>query len=1455
MKKNKKKYITSQSMFSSKYSSDKSINSSTYILSNSPTKNIIDEKKIPKNIGSYNFKEKIFDGSYYSVFKGESIYTKDAVTIKVIGKIFFLENMEELLLIKREIEILKIIKHRNIMTLYEIYESPEFIFIISEYFSGKNLCEMLVLKRRFNEEEAKKIFVQLIDALYYLHNKMFICHRNLSLNTIIFNSKNVPKLINFSYSTFYPPGQELKDGYGSICYACPEIISDVSYNPELSDVWSLGAILYTMVAGYLPFSEENDEKNKDLIINGKIDYPKEMSNKLKDLLRHMMDIEPQRRYNFIKVMKHPWFKPYTIDKLIDGYNPIKMLIPVDIKILNFMHKKFGFDINKIKEEIKSNKYNKATAVYKLLVNKANKFGLSSVSDLESKEYSEFKDNKENYVINCDKKYLKYLYNVHKKLKDTEKMIYQFQEKEENIIKELNNLELSIKEKNNNNIKEIDDKNKDNDNDNILEGKDSKKITKSKSPYQRHNINIKNYKELKKLRSSSFFANSMKSFLNKTLNKNNNNINIKRKEFSINIESFKDTSMVIKRRRSYLNNSTFLESLLKKSHPDNVRRNQVKKIITSDINQVIIEEKEKEKEDMKDTDNNDINNNNIIINSPQKKKSMRYSLSFDENDESITDNEESIEESKIDSKQLSIFDENGFMLVKQLNMVSKSRKYIPRRKLKKPVSNFLEMLDDDEINNNKNNNNDNNDNSEYKYPKLENPKFMLSSIKNKSSNEILVSSNIKTNSNDNNIDNNDNNEVTNFENKKEENFDVNDDLDKLSLSLNSEKDKNNDKESNNFNNKMKEIKEINEIIISQKTHDINIIIDTKKQWNIFNKDKKIISKIKFDDSYIDEFCSINYIHKKFTNKYMSTFYLDNKLIKKLENIDINIDFVNHPKITKNNTNTNTNEIYFIPQINKEQNLLLNSNLNSSTNSNMASNENILKNNDFFKKDNLIKLGFRNNLNNNDNNNIKENKNILSAACALKNKNNKYIKNINHPKNKIKDKIKLVKKLKVKAKISHSDMNYNKYNEDLSFTNISDLSEIKPSSIMSPSYINTNIENKENILLNNNNYNCNYNYIDNKSFQSKSQISYLSMTHENNIFLGNVNTITYCHNNCYDYDNNNPIRKVFNNNSEYIENNNINNTSKYYITTYSKKHILNIKKRNLAEKLKIEIQKSIDKKQIKSSLLISETKNDIQKKDDNIISLSTSNSVSRRENKLKVNKKKINNKVSSTKYIFDKSNNNNYLKHSIPLNGLYKYKSPDYVNFIARRNNLNANANNTTRYEVIKKSNGKSVENKNIKIKSIIKSKSRDKLRQKNDINFADKFYFGNTIQNFNKLNCFNIKRKKEKENGSTINKININSMAKRYCENNNVNIINKDNKNIKSNGKKINMLKEKIPKELCNDNRSSYLNIYEKDKLNKKKSEKTKIEKNQIKNKVKSPLVIDRKKNDYTYRRALFKIYS
>ena len=77
---------------------------------------------------------------------------------------------------------------------------------------------------------------------------------------------------------FYTKGKKIRDSYGSLCYACPEIIQGDYYNPELADVWSLGVVLYVMVCGYLPFSEDDDNQNKYLIINGKVDYPPQISN-------------------------------------------------------------------------------------------------------------------------------------------------------------------------------------------------------------------------------------------------------------------------------------------------------------------------------------------------------------------------------------------------------------------------------------------------------------------------------------------------------------------------------------------------------------------------------------------------------------------------------------------------------------------------------------------------------------------------------------------------------------------------------------------------------------------------------------------------------------------------------------------------------------------------------------------------------------------------------------------------------------------------------------------------------------------------------------------------------------------------------------------------------------------------------------------------------------------------
>ena len=225
-----------------------------------------------KYLGPYEIMDLLREGSSSKIYLAKSLYTNENVVIKAINKIKFQKNLDNILLITKQIETLKILKHRNIITLYEIYESINYIFLITEYCSGKNLIEKIIQKKRFSEEEALIIFFQLLDAFTYMH-KMNICHRNLRAEHILFDKNNRPKIVGFGYSSFYEKNKKIKGAYGSLCYACPEIIDEQPYNPELADVWSLGVILYVLICGYLPFSDEDDDINKTLISEGKIEFP------------------------------------------------------------------------------------------------------------------------------------------------------------------------------------------------------------------------------------------------------------------------------------------------------------------------------------------------------------------------------------------------------------------------------------------------------------------------------------------------------------------------------------------------------------------------------------------------------------------------------------------------------------------------------------------------------------------------------------------------------------------------------------------------------------------------------------------------------------------------------------------------------------------------------------------------------------------------------------------------------------------------------------------------------------------------------------------------------------------------------------------------------------------------------------------------------------------------------
>ena len=116
---------------------------------------------------------------------------------------------------------------------------------------------------------------------------MNICHRNIKPESILFDENNKIKLIDFGFSFCYKNTNiKINDDYGTPSYACPEMHKGEKYNLELADVWSCGILLYTMIRGYLPFSEEDEFLNEELIVKGQFDMPKNFSIQLQDLLKH-----------------------------------------------------------------------------------------------------------------------------------------------------------------------------------------------------------------------------------------------------------------------------------------------------------------------------------------------------------------------------------------------------------------------------------------------------------------------------------------------------------------------------------------------------------------------------------------------------------------------------------------------------------------------------------------------------------------------------------------------------------------------------------------------------------------------------------------------------------------------------------------------------------------------------------------------------------------------------------------------------------------------------------------------------------------------------------------------------------------------------------------------------------------------------------------------------------------
>ena len=238
-------------------------------------------------------------------------------------------------LLKQEVDILSNMDHPNIVKYFGIFEDDYFIHIVMEYLKGQDLSKIISLKNYtdFNENQMGQIIHQLLKALSFIHSKNII-HRDIKPENILFSDKrNIfsLKLIDFGLATFQ---EQEKKTAGTPMYMSPEMVD--GNGTYVSDIWSVGVVVYQMVTGKLPFDGGENDENQILYEHIKNDeYNKEKLNNVecsddvKDFIDKALQKDIKKRMTVQEALNHPWIKKFNVNSLdpsLLNENTIQLLL-------------------------------------------------------------------------------------------------------------------------------------------------------------------------------------------------------------------------------------------------------------------------------------------------------------------------------------------------------------------------------------------------------------------------------------------------------------------------------------------------------------------------------------------------------------------------------------------------------------------------------------------------------------------------------------------------------------------------------------------------------------------------------------------------------------------------------------------------------------------------------------------------------------------------------------------------------------------------------------------------------------------------------------------------------------------------------------------------------------------------------------------------------------------------
>ncbi|KAL3622315.1 CBL-interacting serine/threonine-protein kinase 9 [Castilleja foliolosa] len=260
-------------------------------------------------VGKYELGKTLGEGTFAKVKFATNTQTGDHVAIKIIDRDRVLRHkmVEQ---IKREISTMKLIKHPNVLSLFEVMASKTKIYIILEYVDGGELFDKIAKYGKLKEDAARSYFQQLINAVDYCHSRG-VYHRDLKPENLLLDSYGVLKVSDFGLSAF---SQQVRDdgllhtACGTPNYVAPEVLTDKGYDGTSSDVWSCGVILFVLMAGYLPFDEPNLIALYRRIQRADFAFPSWFSSSAKKLIRRILDPNPLTRITIHEILENEWFK-------------------------------------------------------------------------------------------------------------------------------------------------------------------------------------------------------------------------------------------------------------------------------------------------------------------------------------------------------------------------------------------------------------------------------------------------------------------------------------------------------------------------------------------------------------------------------------------------------------------------------------------------------------------------------------------------------------------------------------------------------------------------------------------------------------------------------------------------------------------------------------------------------------------------------------------------------------------------------------------------------------------------------------------------------------------------------------------------------------------------------------------------------------------------------------------